>query len=77
MPTALARVAALALSVLAFAQAAWAQSPTPVTTTAPAPASATAPATAPECIAPAKPGGGFDLTCRLARAAFAQAGPGG
>ena len=22
-------------------------------------------ATAPECIAPAKPGGGFDLTCKL------------
>ncbi len=24
----------------------------------------------PECIAPAKPGGGFDLTCKLAQAAF-------
>jgi len=24
----------------------------------------------PECIAPAKPGGGFDLTCRLAQAAL-------
>lgn len=33
-----------------------------------------APLPPPECIAPAKPGGGFDLTCRLAQAAFAQAG---
>ena len=29
---------------------------------------------APECIAPAKPGGGFDQTCKLAQAAFQQAG---
>lgn len=28
----------------------------------------------PECIAPAKPGGGFDLTCRLAQAAFKEGG---
>ncbi len=27
-----------------------------------------------ECIAPAKPGGGFDLTCKLAQAALVQAG---
>ncbi|MDE5602809.1 MAG: tripartite tricarboxylate transporter substrate binding protein [Helicobacter sp.] len=26
----------------------------------------------PECIAPAKPGGGFDLTCKLAQVSFAQ-----
>lgn len=26
----------------------------------------------PECIAPAKPGGGFDLTCKLAQSAFKQ-----
>ena len=26
-----------------------------------------------ECIAPAKPGGGFDVTCKLAQAAFAEA----
>ena len=44
------------------------------------PASAAAPATlpvgdlAPECIAPAKPGGGFDQSCKLAQAAFQQAG---
>ncbi|OWQ84473.1 tricarboxylic transporter [Roseateles aquatilis] len=29
---------------------------------------------APECIAPAKPGGGFDQTCKLTQAAFQQAG---
>ena len=29
---------------------------------------------APACIAPAKPGGGFDQSCKLARAAFQQAG---
>ena len=29
---------------------------------------------APECIAPAKPGGGFDQSCKLAQAAFQQAG---
>lgn len=28
----------------------------------------------PECIAPAKPGGGFDLTCRLAQSAFKEGG---
>lgn len=28
----------------------------------------------PECIAPAKPGGGFDLTCRLAQSAFKDDG---
>lgn len=28
--------------------------------------------TKPECIAPAKPGGGFDLTCRLAQAALKE-----
>ena len=28
----------------------------------------------PECIAPAKPGGGFDLTCRLAQTALQEAG---
>ncbi len=28
----------------------------------------------PECIAPAQPGGGFDLTCRLAQEALKQAG---
>lgn len=28
----------------------------------------------PECIAPAKPGGGFDLTCRLAQSAFKDGG---
>ncbi len=28
----------------------------------------------PECIAPAKPGGGFDLTCRVASNGFADAG---
>lgn len=32
------------------------------------------PVAAPECIAPAKPAGGFDLTCKLAQAALAQAG---
>lgn len=39
-----------------------------------APAQAQLPVAAPECIAPAKPAGGFDLTCKLAQAAFAQAG---
>jgi len=28
----------------------------------------------PECIAPAKPGGGFDLTCKLAQASLTQTG---
>ena len=28
----------------------------------------------PECIAPAQPGGGFDITCKLAQAAFTEAG---
>jgi putative tricarboxylic transport membrane protein len=28
----------------------------------------------PECIAPAQPGGGFDITCKLAQAALAEAG---
>ncbi len=28
----------------------------------------------PECVAPAQPGGGFDLTCRLAQGALKQAG---
>lgn len=37
-------------------------------------AQAQLPMAAPECIAPAKPGGGFDLTCRLAQDAFAAAG---
>ncbi|PKO55499.1 MAG: tricarboxylic transporter, partial [Betaproteobacteria bacterium HGW-Betaproteobacteria-21] len=27
----------------------------------------------PECIAPAKPGGGFDLTCKLAQSALQDA----
>lgn len=40
----------------------------------PARAEPAAPLPQPECIAPAKPGGGFDLTCRLAQAAFTQAG---
>ncbi len=30
--------------------------------------------TKPECIAPAKPGGGFDLTCRLAQTALKESG---
>ena len=30
--------------------------------------------TKPECIAPAKPGGGFDLTCRLAQSALKETG---
>lgn len=30
--------------------------------------------TKPECIAPAKPGGGFDLTCRLAQTALKETG---
>ena len=28
----------------------------------------------PECIAPAKPGGGFDLTCKLAQAGLKDTG---
>ncbi|QIR83887.1 tripartite tricarboxylate transporter substrate binding protein [Paracoccus sp. AK26] len=28
----------------------------------------------PECVAPAQPGGGFDITCKLAQAAFTEAG---
>jgi putative tricarboxylic transport membrane protein len=28
----------------------------------------------PECVAPAKPGGGFDLTCRLAQSALRDSG---
>ena len=28
----------------------------------------------PECVAPAKPGGGFDLTCRIIQTSFAEAG---
>ena len=28
----------------------------------------------PECIAPSKPGGGFDLTCKLAQAGFKDEG---
>lgn len=28
----------------------------------------------PECIAPAQPGGGFDVTCKLAQAALTEAG---
>ena len=28
----------------------------------------------PECVAPAQPGGGFDLTCRLAQTALADSG---
>lgn len=35
---------------------------------------ATAQPSKPECIAPAKPGGGFDLTCRLAQSAFKEGG---
>ncbi len=35
---------------------------------------AQAPVAMPECIAPAKPGGGFDLTCRLAQDAFTATG---
>ncbi|TMV40524.1 tripartite tricarboxylate transporter substrate binding protein, partial [Thioclava sp. BHET1] len=31
------------------------------------------PVTKPECVAPAKPGGGFDLTCRVAQAALKDA----
>lgn len=38
------------------------------------PASAQAEPNRPECIAPAQPGGGFDLTCRLAQAALRQSG---
>lgn len=64
MPIAFPWLAALVLAALAMAPAAQAQ-PT-------APASAAPP----ECIAPAKPGGGFDLSCKLAQAAFAQAGLG-
>lgn len=55
-------MAALALTALALLPATWAQTP--------------APPPSPQCVAPAKPGGGFDLTCRLARAAFAEAGLG-
>lgn len=57
MRLALHGVLALGLAALTFVSAAQ----TPV----PGPSS--------ECIAPAKPGGGFDLTCKLARAAFQQA----
>ncbi len=60
MPKAPTWMAALVLTALAIAPTAWAQSPSP----------------SPECIAPAKPGGGFDLTCKLARAAFSVAGQG-
>nr|HPQ97608.1 hypothetical protein [Thiolinea sp.] len=28
----------------------------------------------PECIAPAKPGGGFDLTCRIIQTSMTEAG---
>ena len=42
--------------------------------TASSPAARPATAAAPECIAPAKPGGGFDQSCKLAQAALLKAG---
>ena len=72
MPKAPTWMAALALTALALAPAAWGQPPAP----SPAPSPSAAPAAAPECIAPAKPGGGFDLSCKLVKAALAQAGLG-
>jgi putative tricarboxylic transport membrane protein len=38
------------------------------------PAVATAQPANPECIAPAQPGGGFDITCKLAQASLADSG---
>ncbi|WP_077034167.1 tripartite tricarboxylate transporter substrate binding protein [Pelomonas sp. KK5] len=58
MRTAYEWMVGLVLAALAFAPGAGAQTPTPP----------------PECIAPAKPGGGFDLTCKLVQAALADAG---
>ncbi|WP_416762690.1 tripartite tricarboxylate transporter substrate binding protein [Roseateles sp. So40a] len=49
----------------------------PITTAAPVAASSVRLPigdASPECIAPAKPGGGFDQSCKLAQAAFQQAG---
>ncbi len=65
-------MAALVLATLVLAPGARAQTQTPTQTQT----QTQTPTPAPECIAPAKPGGGFDLTCKLARAAFGQAGLG-
>ncbi|WP_431286596.1 Bug family tripartite tricarboxylate transporter substrate binding protein [Roseateles chitinivorans] len=70
------RAALIAAAWLVALSGAWAQpgrgAPAPATATSAAPLpSGDAP---PECIAPAKPGGGFDQSCKLAQAAFQQAG---
>ncbi|MBB2484999.1 tripartite tricarboxylate transporter substrate binding protein [Mitsuaria sp. WAJ17] len=62
-------MAARLLTALALAPLAWAQPAAAQSATATPPS----PAAPPECIAPAKPGGGFDLTCKLAQAALSQA----
>ena len=84
MRQALSGMLALGLAALSLVHPARAQGPTPPPTQ---PSSQTSPQTppptslptslqSPECIAPAKPGGGFDLTCKLARDALQQAGVG-
>lgn len=63
MRTTFQRFAALASMLLALAPPGSAQPP-----------ARSADAGQTECIAPAKPGGGFDLTCKLAQAALVQTG---